>query len=557
MTAALDTHLLVGAFVDELGRCGVRDACTSPGSRCAPLVLAFARDGALNAHSHVDERCAGFFALGLAKASGRPVAVTCTSGTAAANLLPAVIEADEARLPLIVLTADRPPELRDVGAGQAIDQLKLYGDAVRWFFEVGTHAASERALRWVRALACRAVAEATGERPGPVHLNWPLREPLAPGGPIEIPAGRAGRQPWVARERPPQETAALGDLVPDGARAVIVAGRSERPLVAVAEVARACGYPLLADPLSGARRGPAAVAHYDLLLRDPGIGGTLRPEAVIRVGDLPTSKPLRAWLAELADVPQVAIDPAGAWQDPDGVLWRSVRADPARLVPGAAAPPGWLEAWREADARIAQRVAAVIKNAGLSELGVARALGELLPAQATMLVAASMPVRLIESVWPARDDPPRVLANRGANGIDGTVSTAFGVRAGSAAGPVAALLGDLALAHDAGGLLAASRLGLAVTFVLIDNGGGGIFDHLPVAAESDVYEAHIATPTGIDFERLAGAYSLDYARPAAPERLGELLAGALAAERSTLLHVAVERAAGVELQRRLVAAALS
>ena len=201
VATAPDSHDLLTAFVDELTRCGMTDACTSPGSRSTPLVLALARHPRLHAHSHVDERAAGFFALGIAKATGRAVAVACTSGTAAANLGPAVIEASEARVPLIVLSADRPPELREIGAGQTIDQLKLYGDAVRWFFEVGTHeACDDERVAWVRALACRAHAAATGERPGPVHLNWPLREPLVPGGPVSIPSGRPGRRAWVARD---------------------------------------------------------------------------------------------------------------------------------------------------------------------------------------------------------------------------------------------------------------------------------------------------------------------------------------------------------------------
>src|SRR5438105_11942634 len=182
MSSATDTYMLLRAFVDELTRCGMRAACTSPGSRCAPLVLSLAAEERLRCFSHVDERCAGFFALGLAKATGLPVAVACTSGTAAAELLPAAIEAREARVPLIVLTADRPPELRDTGAGQAIDQLKLYGTAVKWFFEVGDHPATAERVRWMRTLACRAFAAASAWPPGPVHLNFPLREPLVPTG---------------------------------------------------------------------------------------------------------------------------------------------------------------------------------------------------------------------------------------------------------------------------------------------------------------------------------------------------------------------------------------
>src|ERR1019366_7750544 len=195
---ATDTYLLLRAFCDELSRCGMEHACTSPGSRCTPIVLSLARNPGIRAWSHVDERASGFFALGVAKASGRPVAVTCTSGTAAANLLPAVIEASEARVPLIVLTADRPPELREIGAGQTIDQIKLYGDAVRWFFEVGNHEATPERMAWIRTLACRAWAAASGERPGPVPLNWPLREPLVTAAAGPASGGRSGGRPWVA-----------------------------------------------------------------------------------------------------------------------------------------------------------------------------------------------------------------------------------------------------------------------------------------------------------------------------------------------------------------------
>jgi 2-succinyl-5-enolpyruvyl-6-hydroxy-3-cyclohexene-1-carboxylate synthase len=546
--------VLIGAFVDELARCGLTDACTSPGSRCAPLVLALAREPALRAHSHVDERAAGFFALGLAKASGRPVAVTCTSGTAAANLMPAVIEAHEARVPLIVLTADRPPELREVGAGQTIDQIKLYGQAVRWFFEVGTHDASAERLRWIRTLACRAVAESWGERPGPVHLNWPLREPLVPGGLVSVPPGRPAGKPWVARQRPLPVAVDLGEVVGGPARGVIVAGRSDRPLSDLPALAAACNYPLLADPLSGARAGAAAIAHYDLLLRDDAFAAAHAPEVVIRVGDLPTCKPLRSWLAGLGGAHQIAVDPAGAWQDPASMLEDSLRSAADALVAPAPGEAAWLARWRQADERIAAVLDDVL-GAALSELAVARALAEWLPSEATLFVASSMPVRELETTWPVRENPPRVLCNRGANGIDGTISSAFGACA-TAAGPVCALIGDVAFAHDIGGLLAASRLGLALTVILLDNGGGGIFDHLPVAGERDVYEEHIATPTGLDFELAARLYGLDYAAPESCEALRDVLLPALAQKRrSTLLHVRVTRPAGLALHQRLHAAA--
>jgi 2-succinyl-5-enolpyruvyl-6-hydroxy-3-cyclohexene-1-carboxylate synthase len=547
VTGEHDAHLLIAAFVDELARCGVTDACTSPGSRSTPLVLALARHPRLRAHSHIDERSGGFFALGAAKASGRPVVLACTSGTAAANYAPAVIEASEARVPLIVLTADRPPELRGVGAGQTIDQIKLYGDAVRWFCEVGNHDLSDERVAWIRALACRAYALASGERPGPVHLNWPLREPLtAPA--LAPPGGRADGRPWIEVRRQRSAREPLGESITGSLRGVIVAGRDDAGLAPeIPELARAAGYPLLADPLSGARRGPAAIAHYDALLRDEGFATTHAPEVVIRVGDLPTSKPLRAWLAGLHDARQILVDPQGPpWQDPDAVASLLLRTDPRALEAPPAAPAEWLASWCEADAAAATALAAALKDE-LSEPNVARVLGEALPAEATLFVAASMPVRDLEWFWPTRDDAPRVLSNRGANGIDGTLSSALGVAA-IADGPVVALLGDVAFAHDLGGLLAAQRLDLPLTIVLINNGGSAIFDYLPIARQRDIFEHHIATPTGLDFERAAALFGFSHERPTTLEQLRQL---AHAPRPNTLVDVRTDRASGVALHERI------
>jgi len=537
LTETTDTYLLLRAFVDELTRCGLAGACTSPGSRSTPLVLTLVRQPGLATWSHVDERVAAFFAVGVAKETGRPAAVACTSGTAAAHYLPAVIEAREARVPLIVLTADRPPELREVGAGQTIDQLKLYGGAVKWFFEVGTHAASPERLRWVRQLAFRAYETAVTGRPGPVHLNFPLREPLVLDDPLPPPDDAP--LPRARRAAPP---AAIDlDL---GARAVIVAGRYERRDglgEALGAAARALGVPLLADPLSGARRGEAAVAHYDALLRDAAFAAAHRPETVIRIGDLPTSKPLRQWLAGL-DAHQVAFDPEGAWQDPAGVVAEVLDADPTAWARAQAAPArasAWLDVWRAADAAAAEGIAVALGH-GISEPAVARALASLAP-EVTVFTASSMPVRDVETFWPARDAPPRVLAHRGANGIDGTLAAAFGATAAGAR--VVAHLGDVAVAHDLGALLCASRLGLALTVVLVDNAGGGIFDFLPVATQRDAYEEHVATPTGLDPQRVAALFGLAY------EPVSDL--AAVREAPGTLLHVRTDRAANVALHRRV------
>jgi 2-succinyl-5-enolpyruvyl-6-hydroxy-3-cyclohexene-1-carboxylate synthase len=594
VTEAEDTYSLLGAFVDELARCGMRDACTSPGSRCTPLVLSLTREKQLRCHSHVDERCAGFFALGLAKASALPVAIACTSGTAIAELLPAVVEAYEARVPLIVLSADRPPELREVGAGQTIDQLKIFGGFAKWFFEVGTHEATPERVRWARTLACRTYWTALEGRPGVVHLNFPLREPLiCEQAPPLAGQGRRGGAPFLRRVTGEADAKAdalmLREAIGDTRRGVVVAGRHERdtPLgEAAAAASTALGWPLFADPMSGARRGEAAIAHYDALLREPEFARSHRPDVVLRVGDLPVSKPLRTWLGDLGDVRQIALDPEGTLQDPAGMASTALTVEPAatlsalaRLLRASSAPtgasdmarssaatgesgvaheeaggdPDWLGSWRTADELAAEAILGVLGASGCSEPSVAAELGVLLPEEATLFVASSMPVRDIETFWPVRPDPPKVLCNRGANGIDGTVSSALGAAA-TGRGPVVLLIGDVALAHDIGGLLAAKRLGLELTIVLLNNEGGGIFDFLPVsgaATPKDVYTQHIATPTGLDFAQAAALYGLSHETVADVASLRAALERALATRGSAIVEVRSERGKNVELHRRV------
>jgi 2-succinyl-5-enolpyruvyl-6-hydroxy-3-cyclohexene-1-carboxylate synthase len=353
---------------------------------------------------------------------------------------------------------------------------------------------------------------------------------------------------------------ALATALGQAPRSVLVVGRYERGSelgAAAGALAAAAGWPLLADPLSGARRGDAAIAHYDALLRDERFARAHVPDAIVRAGDLPTSKPLRAWLAANADVPQIALDSESAWQDPDGVVSQRLQVDPAAALGGLAqllarmpaADGRWLADWREADRAAAGAIAETLGDQ-LSEPGVATLLLRELPADATLLVASSMPVRDVETFAPARADAPRVLANRGANGIDGLVSTAFGVAA-AADGPVVLLIGDVALAHDVGGLLATQRLGLTVTIVLLDNGGGGIFDFLAVSTQKDVYEEHVATPTGLDAESIASLYGCAYTAPATLDELRAGIAAAVGARRTTILHVRTDRAANVALHRRV------
>ena len=403
MTAATDTYLLLRAFVDELARCGMRAACTSPGSRCAPLVLSLAREPRLRCYSHIDERCAGFFALGLAKATGLPVAVACTSGTAAAELLPAAIEAHEARVPLLLLTADRPPELREIGAGQAIDQLKLFGGAAKWFFEVGTHDATPRA----RCAGCARspaapTATALEGRPGAVHLNFPLREPLVADEPLpDDDSGRPDGAPYVrARPRTPaaarrtRRRGARRAASRGARRGVVVAGRDERAdrrARGAAAAAFAAARRLAAAGRPAVRRAPRRGGDRALrraAARRARSPRALQPDLVLRVGDLPSSKPLRSWLAGLDGVPQVALDPEGAWQDPDAVLSRLARAR-ARARRSTRSPTARRAARRRRLAGAAgaaptsarpRRSAACSATAACPSRAVAAELGVLLPA---------------------------------------------------------------------------------------------------------------------------------------------------------------------------------
>jgi 2-succinyl-5-enolpyruvyl-6-hydroxy-3-cyclohexene-1-carboxylate synthase len=439
------TYAPLQVFVDELARCGLHHVVTCPGSRNAPLILATTSDRRLECVSVIDERSAGFVALGIAKASGRPVAVTCTSGTAAANLMPAVVEAREASVPLLVLTADRPPELRDTGAGQAIDQLKLYGSAVKWFCEVGNHKPGRDAAIHYRSLACRAWFTSEDGRPGPVHLNFGLREPLAPlADPDTIldPAdweGRPGSRPWVTVSDAPRDaTPTIIELlerdVGEAGRGAIVAGSTRYDIAAsAARLAAATGWPLLAEPTSGVRCGPHdrshVIAHYDVLLRSEQFTQDHQPDLVIRVGDTPTSKPLRSWLAKSR---QIVIDPDAAWHEPTREAERIVATAPDSTCEMLAAaleeslppsPSEWVASWRMADALVPQALSAAPDP---SEPRAYSALADVLPDGALVWVASSMPIRDVETFFPQTGSELRFLSNRGANGIDGTVSSALG-----------------------------------------------------------------------------------------------------------------------------------
>jgi 2-succinyl-5-enolpyruvyl-6-hydroxy-3-cyclohexene-1-carboxylate synthase len=548
---------LATAVVDELVRCGLREAVVAPGSRSAPLALALhaaaAEEGSgLRLHVRIDERSASFLALGLAKASGHPVAVVCTSGTAAAHFHAAVIEADESGVPLIVLTADRPPELRGTGANQTIDQVKLYGSAVRWFCEAGVPENRPGQVAYWRSLACRAWASASGNEAafaGPVHLNLPFREPLVPG--IADPAGTGGAQwceplagrpdgaPWTRFAADP---AASSGVVPAltvdwTERGVVVAGDGTANPAGVARLAAQAGWPLLAEPSSGARHGPTALSSYQYLLDAAGFLAAHRPDLIVSAGRPGLSRGQLALLRGAGPAGRhiVLSQGAGRWSDPartasdvaGRLVVRGLPGDPGRAAQPR--PSGWLRAWQDADAAALDAADEVLEAAGgLSEPLLAREVGAALPAGALLWVASSMPARNLDRHMAPRPDV-RVLASRGASGIDGLVSAAIGAALAHQAGgggPAVALLGDLALLHDAPGLMLApleARPDLCL--VVVNNDGGGIFSTLEQAAFPDSFERLFGTPHGADLAALATAAGLPYARLEQSADLPAALAG--------------------------------
>ena len=648
-------------LVDELIRCGLREAVLAPGSRSAPLAIALwdrsassvspggrppgapresparrehasgaprlageassggpggrppgrAEPGtALRLHVRIDERSAAFLALGLAKASGRPVALVCTSGTAAANFHPAVIEADESGVPLLVLTADRPPELRGTGANQAIDQLKLYGGAVRWFAEAGVPEARPGMNAYWRSLACRAWAAAAGEDggfAGPVHLNLPLRDPLVPGlpdaaslaatragtggdggddGRPEPLAGRPGGAPWTrwagAGRAGPQATpdsagipsragipshsgavtsgrwGELGMLdLPWAERGVIVAGDGAASPAGLLRLAAAAGWPVLAEPSSGMRLGQEALGAYQYLLEHPGFLAAHRPDLVICAGRPGLSRGQTAFLRQTAadGARQVVLAQGpGRWADP-----ARTATDVAAAVRLAGVPAGpasrWLGDWQEADAAARRAVDAVLDASGeLTEPRLARDLAAALPGGALLWAASSLPIRDLDRHLAPRDGL-RVLASRGASGIDGLISSACGAalaHQASGGGPAAALLGDLAFLHDSPGLFAGpedTRPDLVV--VVANNDGGGIFSALEQAAVPAPFERVFGTPHGASLAGLAAAARIGHT---VVRRAGDLPA-ALKGDGIRVVEVPADRAAGTALRRRLAEAA--
>ena len=542
---------LVATLVDEWERAGLTDAVISPGSRSTPLTAALAASR-LRTHVHIDERSAAFFALGLGLASGRPAPVITTSGSAAAHLLPAVMEASHAGVPMVVCTADRPRELHHVGAPQTTAQDALFEPFVRLQLTIDDAMPADS---W-RSIAARVVADT-----GPVHLNLQLREPLVASPGELVPAGRPDGRPWQVVNSPGPQTVALRTPV-SGRAGLIVATADIADPSLVLETAAALGWPILAGPRSGLR-GPGqrgiVVSAFDSILRHPGTAEALRPDVVLRLGGLPASKVTNAWLDEL-DADQIVADPRRQWIDPGRTASEMVVASPEAVcrsvtASGAAsAPDGWAAAWRTAETTAQQTIETVLAtHSEPTEPGVARAVTRALPADATLLVASSMPIRDVE--WyghPAM--VARAVANRGLNGIDGMVSTALGLAAASS--PTVALLGDLAFLHDSGGLVGASARGLDCTFVVVDNDGGGIFSFLPQAAtfEPARFERFWGTPPGVDLAALAGAHGLAVTAPAGAAEVAGAVTAAIDAGGVRVVVLKTDRRANVAVHDELTAA---
>lgn len=528
-------HAASRALFDELARSGVRHVCICPGSRSTPLTAAALRTRGLDCSSHIDERAAGFFALGLAKASRSPVALVCTSGTAAANFHPAAVEAHHAGVPLVILTADRPPELRSWGAAQTIDQTDLFRAAVRWFAEAPVPEPGDATLRSFRALACRAVAEANGEHAGPVHLNLPFREPLAP----EIVPGDLGDAgslalngrdpaPYIrVHDDPRQPTLddarAFAEQLGNTERGWIVCGPLDadaKEASAIANLARRLGWPLFAEATSQLRRGAVAeitstVTHFDAFLRDAAVTDGLAPDCVLRFGATPTSKAFRLWLERARPAAVLHVEPAGAWRDASqlasDVLPFAPRAFCEAILPHLKEKESgaWLEAHVRAQARADAAVdAALADDDTLHGPCVVRELGTALGGDTSLYVANSLAVRDLDAYLRCDASPLRILSNRGANGIDGTIASAIGAAAADPQRNTVLLTGDVAFLHDASALLSAARNDIALTIVVLDDDGGAIFAGLPIAAygESVGYDTHFRTRHGADLGAIAAAY---------------------------------------------------
>ena len=562
------------AVVEELLRHGVREAVICPGSRSTPMALALRAASDLRTWMHLDERSAAFFALGAARATGRPVALLATSGTAAVNFAPAATEARYGRVPLVLLTADRPPELQGIGSPQTIDQVELYGRGVKWFAELPVPDDAPDSEAEARTVVGHALDVATAAPAGPVQLNLPFREPLLPVGSLTPAVDTAAEDVPVEPTVIPQEVL---DGVVHAARAtarpLIVCGPCEAPGLAsaVARLAAALGAPVIADVLANVRTGvhdrAHVVAHHDALLRVAPFREAHAPDLIVRFGGTPTAKVLNQQLEAWA-APQLLVDDGGGWNRPVGPAISRIDADPVVFADAAAraatgessADPAWLAGWLDADA-----AASMVLCEWFAELDepfegdVARVLAEALPVETLVIAGNSMPVRDLDTFLPVSDVPLRFLGNRGANGIDGLLSSTFGAAAAQEH-PVVGVVGDLALLHDLTAVAAAERLGLEAVIVLVDNDGGGIFSFLPQGSAErpelglpEHYEELFGTPHGLELGPVLTALGARHV-PVHRDSLAPELAAAVRRPGVDVVHLHTDRARNVELHRSAFAA---
>ena len=558
-------HQHAQALISALVGAGVRDAVVSPGSRNTPIVLALhalaAAGHPITMHSILDERSAAFFALGLSRITGVPTLLSCTSGSAGAHYLPAIIEAAHSNVPLIAITADRPPELQERGAPQTVTQVGMYGPHVRWSFDLSTPA--ERAgVQWLRGIAAQAVDAAMGTRPGPVHLNAPFRKPLwlaanttEPPGPQAHPH-RILRGPATLHDTDLQT---LATRLGNAKRGCIVWGPQpdERTAAAaVAHLAAHLGWPILTDPVSPLRWSQSTAATvittHDAFLRDPDTAHQLQADLVLRLGGTPSSKPLSQWLASATDV--VSLDATGAWRDPEHRVSTVIAADPTwvcqalpSVVPSPSSDSGWARLWAEHESHAAAALAQTCADGWWSGAIIQDLIAQL-PAGTLLHVGSSMPIRDLDAFGRGASDI-RVTANRGANGIDGTIATTLGTAAAWSAGPVVGLMGDLTFLHDQGSLMLARGGSQTRVLVVLDNAGGGIFDHLPIAKHADAYEAWFRTPQQADIPALCAAASIPCVTAQDRVTLSEGIADALQRAGTTVVHATFDSATDLALHQ--------
>lgn len=552
----------MGALVDGLADAGMTDACLSPGLRSAPVVLALARRGGVRIHVILDERSSCFFALGLAKATGRPVAVVTTSGTAVANLLPAVVEAAQSGTPLLILSADRPPELRRAGANQTIDQVGIFGVFARWAHDAPVPQDGPGGPEWWRELGSKAVGETLRSPGGPVHLNLPFREPVVPSGSGGLAgssrraAGGNARSDRVAPD--PEAVEELAALISGTERGLILAGSldpwlPDEDLAAVEALADASGWPLLAEPVSGLRRSPRALAAGQHLLMDQEFAEEHVPDVVLQLGATPTTRAGQGLVARAGRLIVVSPRPA----DPSRRASATWDTDPCLLAAKASGeidprgPTPWLGAWRGADVAASAAVDGVLAAVDEPFEGrLARDVAGTLPNGSTLFAGSSMPVRDLDMYMVPRPGL-HVVGNRGASGIDGSVSTVFGIAASGV--PTFGLIGDLALLHDAGGLLWSARSDLDAVLVVPNNRGGGIFDHLDIAREPE-HELLFVTPHDLDLSALAATAGAGYEKVPRAYQISDVVRSAGQAGGVHVIEVPIDRARGLGVRAQVRAA---